>query len=94
MSESKGSAVFITILLLIGAYFLFKEKEIWTGYFYPTAENLDIFRTSPQFKTLEECRDWAQSQTGYPNQTWDYECGLNCEFKAEYGLNVCKETVQ
>ena len=36
-----------------------------------------------QFKTLEECREWAKKEAEKKNLkegNWDYSCGTNCSF--------------
>lgn len=61
------------------------EKYPWSvTFFYPKDTIYDSKRSG--FKTLEECREWAQTKAGKLNlkeAEWDYECGTRCEFTDE-----------
>ena len=65
------------------------------GFVYPNKADLTQHIEIGVFSSLEECREAAQDKlvlSGWAS-SGDYECGLNCEQKAEYGdLFVCKET--
>ena len=97
----------ITILFLTGRYFYLNhfEKEEWTGYFYPDSSNLSSWIESDEvFEDIESCREWVDYQADISfsknpsfyeeDGDYDYECGLNCEYRAHLGMNVCSETVQ
>ncbi len=87
----------IGVLLIVAViWFIWPSDDVWTGYFYPDATNLSDHVETGAFDTLEECRDVTVSYAedmGIPYGQYDYECGLNCEI-ADYGLNVCEETLQ
>lgn len=86
------------LLIFVALWFLWPSAEVWTGYFYPNANDLTNHIETGEFESLEECRDTTISYAdsmGIPYGQYDYECGLNCEARSEYGgLNVCKETLQ
>lgn len=99
--------IILILIIFVGRYLYINhfKKEEWTGFFYPNAEDLSEWTESSEvFKDIESCRDWVLYQRNiahsknpefYDNFGYsDYECGLNCEFRAEYGLNVCEKTVQ
>lgn len=57
------------------------EKYPWSVSFF-MGENLTDSKKN-EFKTLEECREWAQKKADRQNLEegkWDYECGLGCEY--------------
>jgi|TARA_B110000908_G_C10007584_1_gene337026 hypothetical protein len=69
------------------------NTDTWTGWVYPDESNLFDSRMIGNFSSLEGCRISAQSEIKSNN--WinaDYECGLNCKYNEEIGVNVCKET--
>lgn len=56
----------------------FPEKP-WLGLYYPDAQS--HLAEDKTFKTLEECRQWANGQSrGRPLGEWDYSCGYKCEY--------------
>jgi hypothetical protein len=88
----------IGIGLVIGLFwfFFFRQADTWKGFYYPNKEDLTADIQSPIFDTLDQCREWVNTQVykHNPNGGYDYECGKNCRFKSEYGVEVCKETVR
>jgi len=94
-NKTTTSIILITIVLL-GAYFLFFNNKTWFGFYYPDENNLTNHIQSPELKSLEECRAWVDSQVPIHNPSgsgYDYECGKDCKFDKDYGLYVCKETL-
>lgn len=85
-------------MIIAALWFFWPSAEVWTGYFYPDANNLTNHIETGEFESLEECRDETVSYAdsmNIPYGQYDYECGLNCEAKSGYGgLNVCEETLQ
>jgi hypothetical protein len=61
----------------------YDNKYPWYGsIWYGTADSKSIF-DDKQFKTLEECREWAKKHEESKNLKegqWDYSCGTNCSF--------------
>lgn len=100
--------ILIIILIIFGVRYLYLnqvKKEGWTGFFYPNAEDLSRWTESDKlFDSIDSCRGWVDTQlnvyvinnpgTDIRKVNYDYECGLNCKFKSEYGLNVCEKTIQ
>lgn len=82
------------IILIVIAIWFFKGTDKWEGFYYPDgclgcSEN---YIYSPEFKTKEECFDWADAlKISRENSNDLFECGLNC--KEKDGFNVCEETV-
>lgn len=84
------------IKILIAAaliYYFFFNGETWSGWVYPDKDNLRYSKSIGEYKSLEECRDVALDMLmKYPNG--DYECGLDCEYNKDLGVDVCKETTR
>jgi len=77
--------VFIGTILSIA---MNKDKEHdreypWYGsVWYIYTDSISVF-DNKQFKTLEECREWAKKQAETKNLEdgkWDYSCGNNCSY--------------
>lgn len=86
--------VIISFAWIIGNAF---KKESWKGYYYPNSQDLLNYTESPVYSSLQECRNWVQSQVNQYNPSgsgYDYECGKNCELKEGYTSLVCDETVK
>ncbi len=76
----------IAIPLLIGWGMNREEKKAaeypWSVTFYYPKDNINDSKQSG-FKTLEECREWAQEKADRLNledDSWDYECGEGCKY--------------
>ena len=88
--------IFVLILVIFISFFIsvFK-KDLWSGYFYPSKDNLsDWIESGFTFKSLDSCRVWAQNkgiELNIKSSTYDYECGLNCKYKD--GFNICEKTL-
>jgi len=84
--------VLYVILAYFAAWWPFKEE--WTGFVYPDLNDLTISRNIGVYESFESCSDAAIAVLRGINagDKGDYECGLNCEYKPDIGLNVCKET--
>jgi len=70
-------------------------SDEWTGFVYPNRSDLTHHREIGFFDSLQACRDAAYATMHRNNwlTSGDYECGLNCSVRAEYGgLQVCEET--
>ena len=66
----------------------------WEGWVYPDRTDLTIDVQIGEFDSLESCRASARNlmaQSGW-QESGDYECGLNCEYRRKYGLSVCEKT--
>lgn len=87
-------SIFIIVVFIILLVILVNKDE-WSGYFYPDRNNLSTWiESDSEFKSLNECRNWANNKAvelKLSNTEYDYECGLNCEYKD--GFNICKETL-
>lgn len=97
MENEKLSALFLTIFIFVGGYFLFSKKETWTGFYYPDMTDLDKVIQGPEFSSINECREWINSQVYIHNPSgegYDYECGKNCRFDKDYQVHICEETVR
>jgi hypothetical protein len=79
-------AVGIFILHFLWTKVLFPSK--WLGFYYPDAGNLmKSIQSSQEFKTLDECRNWAEEMAdsqGRTDTNWDYECGKGCKLASDY----------
>ncbi len=91
--DNEYVGILVLVLSVVGIWF-FKGGDTWEGFYYPDgclscSEN---YIYSPEFKTKEECFDWADSlKISRKNLNDLFECGLNCKDKG--GFNVCEETV-
>lgn len=99
--------IVLILVVFVGRYLYINhlKKEEWTGFFYPNAEDLSEWTESDRLlDSIDSCRDWVDTQlniyvinnpgTNIKEVNYDYECGLNCKFRANYGFNVCEETIQ
>ena len=70
------------------------QVERWEGFVYPNKSDLTVHKNIGEFESLESCRSAARNKLYELNSVskGDYECGLNCEFKSNYGINICEET--
>jgi hypothetical protein len=70
------------------------QVERWEGFVYPNKNDLTIHKNIGEFESLDICRGAAKNKLHQIKSfgKGDYECGLNCEFNSNYGINVCKET--
>lgn len=88
-----GGAVSISILALLGA----GCNPKWIGFYYPDPINKIVYDQSPEFATLEECRNWVENRRLLQNKRegeYDYECGSDCKYKPEAEYYVCEDTVK
>lgn len=95
--NNNSSGELIGLLIIIGLvwFFFFRQSNTWDGFYYPNEGNLTYSIQSPQFKTLEECRDWVDEQIQTYNPSgygYDYECGKNCKYKDGLTVQVCETT--
>jgi len=96
MENKNISGIIVVILIVAGIWFFWGGKETWLGFYYPDENNLTNHIQSPELKSLEECRAWVDFQVPIHNPSgsgYDYECGRKCKFDKDYGLYVCKETL-
>lgn len=93
----------IKIIVLIGVVWgvyalISNSSDEWRPFYYPNAPDLTEHIEGPTVDTLEQCRDWIDGESISRSQEYgefDYECGLNCSIRSNYGgLLVCEETVQ
>lgn len=88
-------------IIVLGSLVLFAvntfNSEEWLPIYYPEPDNLTTYSIGPIVDTLDECRDWVDSETKRRDQSideYDYECGLNCDLDNNYELLVCEKTVR
>lgn len=94
-----NSGSWIGTIVVIGLiwFFFFSKADTWQGFYYPNAGDLTTDIPSPIYKTLDECRDWADGMVDKYNpngEGYDYECGKNCKVKDGLTVLVCEETVR
>jgi hypothetical protein len=61
----------------------FAEKP-WKGVYY--AEAASSVAKDKNFKTLQDCRAWANDQADRDNKEpgeWDYSCGYKCKYTSD-----------
>ena len=95
MEKIKEYKEIIILIVIIFAVYFFIKQDKWLWFYYPggclgCSEN---YIYSPEFKTKDECFDWAYTLKDKRNNPDDlFECGRNC--KTEDGIGyVCQETV-
>lgn len=84
----KKFSFFIVLIFILNGC---GKNDVWTGYVYPSVNDLANYRYVGSFSSLEDCRTQCQyliRENNYRNG--DYECGLNCKNKD--GINVCEKT--
>ena len=85
----------IVIPLLLFCLFLQGcEKTTWDAYYYPDGTMVEsTWVVQKGFATKEACFDFIDRQiVKNPGKINDYECGKNCKYKEEYGMDVCETT--
>lgn len=65
----------------------------WRAYVYPDVNNMDHYVSMGGFDSFESCQAAAINVRNFTGgaMTGDYVCGYRCGFKAEYGMEICKE---
>ncbi len=96
MDENTGSNIGIFILMVAGIWWWNNHNTTWTGFYYPDAGNLYVYKKSPELKTIDDCRNWVDNMADTYNPYGaddDYECGKNCKL-AEYSTDFyeCETT--
>lgn len=84
--------IFLIVFFLTGC----SGNNEWTGFYYKDKDNIGDQSTwviQPGLNSKESCLDWVDQVAG-DNRNFDYECGYKCQYKKDYGLTVCKETVK
>lgn len=97
--EQKGySGIEEAIIAIFAFYFLYKFlfPDKWMGFYYPDENNLFKYTRSQELKSLEECKEWIDTQRVKFNPSgyrYEYECGKNCK-PSDLGVNIyqCDET--
>lgn len=86
-----GIGIVIGILIGIGylGFNLLKgafEPRPWKGLFFPDASDTSYTSVTKDFKTLEECRAWANNEavdSSLPVGAWSYECGKKLQMEQQ-----------
>lgn len=95
-----GCIIGIGILIGIGYLGFILLKDVitprpWKGMFFPDASNTGYSSVTKDFKTLEECRGWANNEaedSSLSAGAWSYECGKNCKLNSKNSLGNVIET--
>ena len=95
--SDRGSGCGGLIVLAVVGFFVWKwvdGRGPWTGWVYPDASNLTVEVKLGEFPDFEQCQATAIAalRSLGAAESGDYECGRQCKFRPELGLNVCKET--
>ncbi|KKT39861.1 hypothetical protein A3K29_00765 [Candidatus Collierbacteria bacterium RIFOXYB2_FULL_46_14] len=86
-------AVLIFVIFWIWNHVISPPK--FTGFYYPNAGELSVYKQSPELDSLEECREWVEDISGgRTDQNFDYECGKNCRLSEAGGIYICNETLE
>ena len=93
MNKNFWGQVLLAAVAIIAAVLISNalRGDSWIGFYYPDADNLIVHRQSPELKSLDDCREWVNTQIR-PRDNYDYECGRNCKMEGE--LYVCEETIR
>jgi hypothetical protein len=86
-----GIIIGIGILIGIGYLGFILLKDViaprpWKGMFFPDAGDTSYTSVTKDFKTLEECRAWANNEAEDSSLSagdWSYECGKNCKWNSK-----------
>ncbi len=63
----------------------------WKGMFFPDASKTGYTSVTKDFKTLEECRVWANQEAkdnSLSAGVWSYECGKNCKLNNKKSIGT------
>lgn len=89
--------IVIAIFVGVPALFTLFSQGRWLPTYYPNPSDLTTYSNGPMLDSLDQCRDWIDSEAMRRNQEsgeYDYECGLNCDLDNQYGIFVCDKTTQ
>lgn len=83
-------ALFAAALALAGCD---DRPRTWTAYVYPSVERMDRVVAMGGFKDFDSCQVAAIDALHRAGATYtgDYVCGYRCGFRAEYGMEICKD---
>lgn len=93
-SADNGVYFLLGVALAAGFTAWYRERDVWTAYVYPDASSEAHF-VAGNYPDFEQCQSSAiNALRAIPGGATGgaYECGRKCEFKPEWGMNVCKET--
>lgn len=96
--EEKTTGISFLIIIILIWFFFLRGQDTWTGFYYPDESNLIKYIKSPEYKNVDECREWVNFMIGKYNPNgygYDYECGKNCKL-SDSGIDIyhCKESVE
>lgn len=91
MNKALIIGIILFFLYLIYRNFI-KYPYRYVGYYYPNLENLNAWVESKPFKSVEDCRYWAEGMAdrdgvAYSGE-YDYECGKDCYKGDPYSQGV------
>jgi hypothetical protein len=99
MSQQNGDGVWAQLAILAVVVFVIvkcsgHESHDWKAWIYPDRADLSRSVAMGSFKSFEQCQGAAVDALRVLNleADGDYECGSDCKFKPDLGINVCKET--
>jgi hypothetical protein len=96
-SKNNTIKIIVSFLLIMGLYMFFIKPDVWLGFYYPNQNDLSKNVQSQKLSSLEECRNWVDTQIPLYNPSgtgYDYECGKECEYDESYDLYLCKKTLE
>lgn len=79
----------VSLLVLAGC----GEREEWTGWAYPNANDMTLSVGLSGFDTFEQCQQATIDRLrAFPNpDAAAYACGRGCKWHPELQLNMCAE---
>ena len=88
-------SIVVVIFIFFWAWNNLISPPKFIGFYYPNADNLLVYKQSPELSSLEQCRNWIDDISGGRTDTsFDYECGKNCKLSESGGIYVCDETLE
>lgn len=91
----KYQTLILAGVVLIALWYMNLPKDRWLPILYLNASDTTNYLQGPEMRTMGECMAWNRNTAAAFGRTYgeyDSECGWNCEFNQDYGINVCKDT--
>lgn len=88
----------LVVFLLLFPFFgnALASEDVWKGHVYKDKSNLALSLHIGDYPTFDDCRNTALVILRWADllESGSFECGLNCRYKEEWDVQICKQTIQ
>ena len=89
----KSNNILGIIIIGVIVYFVFIGGDKWMGFHYLDQHDSSVYINSPEFDSLEECKEWVKSKISPGRITpLNYACRKNCRLYEPSGEHICEST--